>query len=410
MTGPASPVIWPSLVELATASAIALAAIDEWRLGQGVTTALVAVRVIVAATLLGLIAFDGSLHRVNRTEPALTLLFGWLLWAGIASAASFGGLAALTQAGLFAVVAAGAIVAALRDGSSALARIGVFGFAGYMAAASLLVIGGALDAFNDDNRLMLASLEPNQLARLCAIAMVCGLWLVIRNEGLYAWLGAATGLVALGTVFASGSRTGLAALVVGIAVMAVHGSRRVLSVVALVMLLTLGAAAVLDVIGFGPSSVSITERLEASPDGSTTTLSGRDTLWPEVWGTSLDQPVTGHGLGTDRRLIAEHLDVGWAPQHAHNLLLHLLLTTGFVGALVLVVALSRGLWLAARWQRPLEFALLLIVVVDGISEPVIRVPSFGWLAIAGPLAVLASVRGASNGPVIDLREPDLTLT
>ena len=399
----------PGPLEVGLASFIGLTAIDGARLANRPSMVLLAGTVVAAFLILVGSWRSSAMNPIPRVRPNLpfALTASWVGWAAIAPVIGFGGFSALTMAGLYAIVLLGLVGVAHSSGSLGVARIGIGAFGVYLGASMVLIAGGQLDAFNDDSRLMLGSLEPNQLARAAAIATVCGLWLLARGPRPWAAFGAVAALAGSGIVLASGSRTGLAAFLVGVSVLAVHASRRPLAAAAMAILLTLVAGSLLGVVDFGDSSVSVAERLQQTPDGSTSTLSGRDTLWPVIWDVALERPVTGHGLGEDRELVADNLDVGWGPQHAHNLGLHVLLTTGFVGLILLGLGLGDGLLHAARRQLPLEFALLLIVVVDGISEPVVRVPAFGWFALGGALVLVgqtANIQEAGFSPT----EPDLT--
>lgn len=153
-------------------------------------------------------------------------------------------------------------------------------------------------------------------------------------------------------------------------------------------------------------------------------VSDRISLWQAAWTVFLEHPLAGSGWGTfsaryfdymTRQEIAGQIDLF---QNAHNILLHFLAETGFIGAAMLVVPLllwlrhaARGGWDAGRWwlfataavlalhsllEYPLWYAYFLGVaaLLLGIAPtPVLR----PQLARAGrPLALAAMVVGAFN--------------
>ncbi len=372
----------------ALAFAIAISAVDVPRLSNDRN-------IIAALSLAALLFLLGVIARhppsVPRRWPPV-LLASWVAWAFLAPV--FGApFNSFTTAAQFAAVAAAATsaITTLRsaDVPTFFARSIVIGFAGYLALSTALVIKNSVDA-SVGGRLALASLESNQLARAAALAAVSGLWMLSRDQGLWSLVGGAATVIGGGVTLATESRTALAALGAAVIVLALHTSRTRLVAFALGATLSIAAAWVAGLVALD-DIVPATDRVNFQGDDSGTTLSGRETLWPQVWNEVENAPIVGHGLGNDRSVIIDELEVGWAAQHAHNLVMHAALTTGLVGLALLLAAIFSAVGAGAVRPRPFELSLLVIVIVDGISEPVVRIPAFGWLALC------AAVLGVSVG-------------
>lgn len=367
------------------AAAIAVSAIDLPRLTSGVT-GLRALQAITFVALFGVIA---------RHPPALSrrwppvLLASWIGWAllapiGGAPLASF--VTTVRFGAILAVVAGLSAAVPPREAPTIFARTIVVAFGGYLAASAVLVGGGALTVQVND-RFTLASLESNQLGRAAALAAVSGLWMLARDVRVWSLIGGGGAVVGGAITLATESRTALAALGCGVVVLAIHTSRGRLVALALGAALTIITAWIAGFLTLG-DIVPAADRVTVQGDsGSSTTLSGRETLWPRLWIEVEQSPIVGHGLGNDRSIIVDRLDVGWEALHAHNLVVHAALTTGLIGVAILLAAIFSAMSAAALAPRPFALALLVIVILDGISEPVVRIPAFGWLALCAAVVV-----------------------
>lgn len=129
-------------------------------------------------------------------------------------------------------------------------------------------------------------------------------------------------------------------------------------------------------------------------------LNGRTDLWPRVLAKAAESPVVGFGHGC-QRFVLPQLGIEWANYHAHNMLLHVLLGLGVVGATLLAMSLLQMLgWLVAR---PADFPdmVTLFLLLGGVADSMIFSPvpdatSFIWImALCWPRA--------SDGPVGALR-------
>ena len=240
----------------------------------------------------------------------------------------------------------------------------------------------------DGGRLQLLTAEHNQLGRLAALAVVASLVLLARSDTVARAVGAASfllGVVALGL---TGSRTAVAAAVLGLLVAA---ARR-LGTVALVALvvLALSAFAVVAATGVGDPLLDATAREEDGEDLRTAT--GRTGIWDAMLDVWLEEPVTGHGTGTDAPLaLAASQDgrIGFIARNTQSLPVHELVEHGVVGLFLLVGAVLSYALTTSDTVRPVRDALLAVLLVGGFSEAVLDRPDVSLLVLA---AVLADAR------------------
>lgn len=100
-----------------------------------------------------------------------------------------------------------------------------------------------------------------------------------------------------------------------------------------------------------------------------TSFTGRTEIWHAVWQLAAAEPWMGYGYASSVFVLPQHASqIGFATSHAHNLILQLLLTTGWIGvALFILSIISIGLRAATQRDR-IIFAMLLFVIFNGITE------------------------------------------
>ncbi len=369
---------------------IAVAAVDPERLGSSSWA-----QPLVLGVLAGLSAYLTTARWGRPSLPSASLwLTAWLFWAAIGAARSDFPGTTLFTVGCFAAIGISATALAQHDGVEG--AVSVLGF----GAAFSVVLAGLVSLVGEDGglggRLDLLFLEPNQLARAAGLVMVgvCAL-------GLHELLGdrrpdrlailIAASVVTAGALVLTESRTGVAATAVGLlVVVSAQLSRRLsLATIGAVGALLAVAAVVVLTGSAGDSINQSLSRSASQPTNELSTLNGRTVLWPEIVEVAREQPVTGIGLGVDRTVVSQFRAEGrvaWKPEHAHSLPLHLWLTTGFFGVIAVFGAIATAAiqW----WRRPSAlartFALgaLAVIVIDGIVEPTLRVPTFAWFVLA----------------------------
>lgn len=313
----------------------------------------------------------------QRCTAAPSLLVAWIAWAILGFVIHGGADVAVVVIG-FPVLAAGAQRVVIDYGSLGVARLLAAAVSLHLCGAAAVTALTSAEAF-DDGRLHLLSLEPNELARIAAIGTLGGLWLLGSKAQIDILIGmAATGLGSTALLLTV-SRTSILGLFVAAAVIIAHSAHKRLAALAL------GAGLLFFVVPlsvraqpaeFGPAA-AVAER--SSQD--VVNLGGRSVLWPLVIDKIKESPTYGIGIGNDRAAV-NTLKVGWDPQHTHNLLLHLTLTTGLLGAFILVSAIVTTLTRASIHRHGLALSLIVFVVLNGVSEPVIRTPSVAWFALS----------------------------
>ena len=269
----------------------------------------------------------------------------------------------------------------------------------YLGLAVLSRIAGLNESWFFLNRLTFLSLEANQFARMAGITAIGGLYLAIETREVP--LRISGGLVAL-TAFIlvpiTASRTATVALLASIgAIIVFRGSKT------LVLLLTSTGAVAIGLVMASPLGTLVIRGLgRSSESGGAATLTGRTKIWPVVFDQALTHPLVGHGVGTDRAEISRlSFAVGFDIQHAHNILLHVLFTTGAIGLCLFLYTL----WTVVRRPNkqmsrdPWGLGIIVFLLIDGISEPVLQNPSASWLGLiaATLLAAKAGYLGNDNG-------------
>ncbi len=384
------------------AAAIAVAAIDPQRLDQwsGLQPAALSAFAFSAALL-------GQPEGQQPPHPrAIVWISAWLGWSVVGAALSQHPGTALLSVASFAAIALATLN--LTRYGSAIEVGGVLTLAGAfsIAAAFLVEVVGHDGGFS--GRFQLLFLEPNQLARAAAIVLVA-LTAVLTHRFLESHDLRTIAPLVFGctastlVLFLTQSRTGVAAAAVGVLIVVSAQLSRRLSIAALaaVALVLAGGAIAVLTDSAGESINQSLSRSDSAPTDELRTLNGRTVLWPEVVDVAMERPVTGVGLGLDRQVIAPFRAEGrvvWSAQHTHSLPLQLWLTTGVPGLFLLtaaIVAASKGTWITPHSaERTLALGLLGVIVVDGIVEPVLRVPSFAWLGLLVAASLTQSRRSA----------------
>jgi exopolysaccharide production protein ExoQ len=223
-----------------------------------------------------------------------------------------------------------------------------------------------------------------------------GLWLiamslVMVSARIMHWT---TSLIPLGvgllTIASAQSRTSLIAAIaaVGLAILLKAPRQRVLAL----SLLALGVGSLaLLVLASGMFSVRGADLLtSASRSGSQEEIynvTGRTEFWPYVLEQISKSPVWGYGFGSARYALYDfngHSYTMGTLHHAHNVFLNTILTTGLVGAgllLVMHVSLLDGV---LRNRRLFPALVLVAIVITGLTEspilgPMPRTHTVLWL-------------------------------
>lgn len=381
---------------------LAVGAVDASQLSPSWTAE---VLLIGASVLTALMAISsGVLSRASLAATPVRWYLMWLAWAAGTAIFAPGGPEPILYVAHYTVIIAGVICVFGVGGEIGLARTAIIGFVAFVGlslVAAFTQLGPELA--RDGDRLALLSLEANQLVRIAGIAFLACLYMA--TMGLRAGsrsqvgVGAIVGLGALVAIYLGDSRTGTVALAAAFATFAVSvAPRHVRPAIALSGVAIAVGALVLAVnvagglLELGEVVETSISRDPAQVESEISSLNGRLQIWPEVLGEVAEQPIGGHGLGNDRTVLAglwADGRLGWPAQHTHNLALQVLLTTGIVGLALLGSGIIATLARALSAEHPFGSSILVLVLVDGISEAAIRVPSFGWFALCGAAALTA---------------------
>ena len=231
--------------------------------------------------------------------------------------------------------------------------------------------------------------NPNYYAMMCGFMLLCALYLLMRQTRLRPLSAAAAAAAVLGLAL-SNSRSGMVSAVLG-ALCLVLWMRRVKKG-------TLAAVGLLAVAGLAAFSLIM------RTDDFAGSLGMRTDIWAAAVDGILARPILGHGAWAFARLTQGLPLMG--ELHAHNLVLEILLSVGFVGTLFIVPYLLGNLRAMARaWRKgagnrmvPLAATVFLMVMVHGLFD----VTVFGPQNAVFVLLVLAA---GAKGEDMDVAPP-----
>ncbi|MEM9607785.1 MAG: O-antigen ligase family protein [Actinomycetota bacterium] len=275
-----------------------------------------------------------------------------------------------------------------------------------LAVELLEVEPPALPGFQEDtalglSRLFALSTEPIQLAEALGGGVVlAAAW---AFDGRWRWLALPVAGVAGVAVLATQSRVGVIAVAVAVLWMALR--RRHLTPVALA---ALAAAVGLTVLGLGGVEIGPLDELltiRGETDGADVRVKE---IWPSGVDRFLERPLQGWGLaGTEEAFQRSMDDGGIRPlpvRNAHNRLLELAVATGVVGVVLAALALASMVSSFARHRNPAAEALLVYVLLVGLTGP-----GSGSLFTGVDELLIAVAAAATAGPRPGIRTaPDPT--
>lgn len=318
--------------------------------------------------------------RSDKAIVAFALFFSWgLLSAGWSVDPG----RTLTVWLLMAVGVVAGVSVTLRWGWVAVARSMVLlGIA--LGAASLIVELAA----GPQDRWAGVSDSPTSLARTGIFTCVFALALLAaRRSRVLAPIGLTAGLL---TILASGTRAALATVgMIGLAALISRVDARNRNLTAL------GGVAFAGLVGAAFWRPVVGYFTREDPNVDFAEANGRSRLWPIGLDYVAERPLRGYGLGSGETLWARAVTDGlvqWFARHAHQLVLELLLATGFVG----LVLFCLGTFSAARARhstapfvnRSLIFSLLAL----GLTEAVVETESMAF-----PVLGIAMAAGSRHG-------------
>jgi exopolysaccharide production protein ExoQ len=134
-----------------------------------------------------------------------------------------------------------------------------------------------------------------------------------------------------------------------------------------VLIAALGLFAALAIIPLGEQAFTVISRSGNIEEVSS--MTGRTNIWHAVLQLSAERPWAGYGYASSIFVLPEHERlVGFSVGHAHNLILQLLLTTGWTGVILFTAAVLSVGFRAAHARDWVALAMLAVVVLNGITE------------------------------------------
>lgn len=206
--------------------------------------------------------------------------------------------------------------------------------------------------------------SANNMGRIAALGLVItGLYAreLYQRHGLLVPFGA---LIAVAALVLTNSRTSMA-MVAAILFATYFLSWRRLYAVVFIISASLVALAILL-----PAGDEILRLISRSGSlDEVTSMTGRTDIWYAVAKLAEARPLTGFGYGSSVFVLPQHeRDIGFLTSHAHNLMLQLYLTTGWVGVMLFSMSvLTVGLRAIISGER-VVLALLSFVLLNGVTE------------------------------------------
>lgn len=206
--------------------------------------------------------------------------------------------------------------------------------------------------------------SANNIGRLAAFGLIlCGLH--AREFRRYHWLFVPLSFFIMSlALLMTNSRTSTA-MVVGVLLGAYALNWRRFYLV--VLIVTIGIAITLFILPSGEQALTLISRGGGVEEVSS--MTGRTNIWHAVLVLSAERPIAGYGYASSIFVLPEHERlVGFAVGHAHNLILQLLLTTGWTGVVLFIGAVLSIGTRAVYTGNWVVLALLAILLLNGITE------------------------------------------
>jgi exopolysaccharide production protein ExoQ len=133
-------------------------------------------------------------------------------------------------------------------------------------------------------------------------------------------------------------------------------------------LLSVGILLLAVVLPFGQDT--LLKAVSRSGDiGEVTSFTGRTEIWYGVLKLVEMQPWMGYGYASSVFVLPQYVnEIGFTTSHAHNLMLQLLLTTGWIGVILFTLAIMGVILRAIVYRDRIAFAMIAFVLLNGITE------------------------------------------
>ncbi|MGH7797811.1 MAG: O-antigen ligase family protein [Candidatus Binatia bacterium] len=265
-----------------------------------------------------------------------------------------------------------------------------FAFASVLLAlGTLLEVPGFSTSIESrvGERITALDFNPNYLAYTMALAAVILIGTALEIQVRYSWSKAlliAPVLPLLALTVRTGSRTGVAAFVIGFAVCLLPNRQPGRRLIIMLLCVFVGAAMVALV----SQHQTVLARFEQSTSGN---LAGRQVIIPASLQMIAERPLFGWQPVAYWEELGRRVGEIWGAKDAHNLVFHLLMEVGLLGAIPFLIGIALcalGAWKARAGKfGNLPFALLMMTLSANLTHTYLaRKPQ--WLILA--LAVAAA--------------------
>jgi O-antigen ligase len=232
------------------------------------------------------------------------------------------------------------------------------------------------------------------VARLGMLNVVLAAGLIWSKRGNWLlWPAAGLGVFVL---VLSETRTAIFATIVGLA----YGGLRRLSRQNRNLLISVAMVGGVALLVLSASFLEVGEQIER---GDPTSISGRTDIWPVAVGQILNRPILGHGMGSEEAVFIQAAldgELDFLAGTTHSMYLSVWLSGGIIGFILLFTALVSA-WRRRRNVDPWVVAPLLTVMITGLTEAIVHVPTAGFMVMSGSIAAIAAAD--TNGRVLNGR-------
>lgn len=206
--------------------------------------------------------------------------------------------------------------------------------------------------------------SANNMGRLAAFGLLL-LGLYAREFSSYSrWLTVGAAIIMGVALVMTNSRTSMAMLAAILFAVYVLNWRRLYIALFAVSVVLVSMALLLPV---GDEALKLISR--SGNLDEVTSMTGRTDIWYAVIKLAEEQRLTGHGYASSIFVLPQHeREVGFLTSHAHNLLLQLLLTTGWIGVILFALAVVCVALRASIFGDRVVLALLSFVFLNGVTE------------------------------------------
>jgi O-antigen ligase len=261
-----------------------------------------------------------------------------------------------------------------------------------LALGTLLQVPGFSTSIESriGERITALDFNPNYLAYTMALAAIILIGTALEIQVRYSWSKAlliALVLPLLALTVRTGSRTGIAAFLIGFAMCLLPNRQSGRRLIIIVLCVFVGVS----LLGLASQHQTVLARFEQSTSGD---FAGRQVIIPTSLRMIAERPLFGWQPVAYWEELGRRVGKIWGAKDAHNLVFHLLMEVGLFGAvpfLIGVALCALGAWKARSGKfGNLPFALLMMTLSANLTHTYLgRKPQ--WLILALAVAAAAAM-------------------